>query len=298
MVDITPLLAFALARFGVIRRHDALRFASSDQLLRLTKRGIIRKVQPDIYVVAAAPRCWEQQVRIAAWSLPQAHVSCEAAARIYGLRAASTSTEVVLNAPVALRGRTRECEVRYVKVMTSARVIDGVTVDCIERVLIDLGARSNKRKLTHYVSDAFHLRLTSIEKIKAVMNSLPTGTPGLAALRAELVTRVAADEGVRSRFEQKVLAVLRSEGFPEPVTQHELRHEGGSYFADFCWVSEKVSVEVDGPHHLHPEQVKYDRLRRNAYVAAGYKDLHFGDETDIGLFTYQLKALLPRDSSG
>jgi very-short-patch-repair endonuclease len=49
----------------------------------------------------------------------------------------------------------------------------------------------------------------------------------------------------------------------------------GHYIVDFVCRTKKLIVELDGAHHVEGDQVEYDQIRTQFFVAQGYRVLRF-----------------------
>jgi hypothetical protein len=76
---------------------------------------------------------------------------------------------------------------------------------------------------------------------------------------------------------QIVLVFFRSEGLPEPTTEHRF-HPDRKWRFDFAWESERLYLEVDGGiwvrgGHNRGAQMKKDWEKRNAATLLGWRGL-------------------------
>jgi very-short-patch-repair endonuclease len=79
-------------------------------------------------------------------------------------------------------------------------------------------------------------------------------------------------DATRSDLENRMLALIRDAGLPEPLVNHRV----GPYLVDFAWPEQRVIVETDGyATHGHRAAFERDRARDAALHAAGYVVLRF-----------------------
>lgn len=154
-------------------------------------------------------------------------------------------------------------------------VRNGIPVTSLARTVVDLAAREHPGRVERIAHAAvtLGLRWTALE---AVLGDLP-GRPGAALIRS----LVAANNGLRplgSGLEATVLRLLRSAGLPEPRRQVDVGGETWIGRVDFLYGDERLIVEVNGPHHEHPMQVRHDQRRTAALVAAGFRVLPLSED--------------------
>lgn len=94
----------------------------------------------------------------------------------------------------------------------------------------------------------------------------------------------------------------RLEGLPEP--QREYRFAVGRKFAfDFCWVEQKVAVEIEGGiwiqgRHNRASSIEADFRKYNLAAQLGFKVLRFSTEMVIsGEAIHQVKAVIGKPAS-
>ena len=52
----------------------------------------------------------------------------------------------------------------------------------------------------------------------------------------------------------------------------------GRYIADFCCISKKLIIEIDGSQHGKPDNVEYDRERTVYLEGLGYKVVRYSND--------------------
>jgi very-short-patch-repair endonuclease len=71
-----------------------------------------------------------------------------------------------------------------------------------------------------------------------------------------------------------MLRICRRLGIPDPETQYEIRAEGRSFRADFCWPELRLVIEADS-WRWHGGKLKKDRDRDQLLAIAGWLVVHF-----------------------
>ena len=135
--------------------------------------------------------------------------------------------------------------------------------------LIDIATKLDNNRLAAAVNQADKLDLVDLENLRAAVDQSPR-RPGIGALRALLDrhTFVHTD----SELERLFLPLAREAGLSMPETQCLV----AGHRVDFFWPDLGLVVETDGlRYHRTPAQQARDRLRDQAYTAAGLTPLRF-----------------------
>jgi hypothetical protein len=136
--------------------------------------------------------------------------------------------------------------------------------------LVDLAADLNDHQWEHALESVLRTRLTSIAEIEAALPSLGHArTPGVRRMRRVLDLRPGGAPPTESLLETLMVQLVRSiDSLPDPVRQHEVVDEHGTFVArlDLSWPELGLFVELDGQHH--EGQPVYDARRETAVVAA------------------------------
>jgi hypothetical protein len=145
----------------------------------------------------------------------------------------------------------------------------GIPVATIERVLLDLAARTDARRLERIFVQAYKTGRISWSRLERLLNC-GRGRKGIANLR-----RIAEEVGpevleTRSVTEIDFLALCRDAGLLTPSVN--VLVEG--HLVDFLWPAQKVVVETDSWSHHHDRPTfERDHQTDVDLVAAGY-DVH------------------------
>ncbi|HEV2685526.1 MAG TPA: hypothetical protein VGW79_02695 [Actinomycetota bacterium] len=98
------------------------------------------------------------------------------------------------------------------------------------------------------------------------------GRPGVRILR-RLIEERRGSAISESELETRFLRALREEGFPPPVNQYEIRHEGRLVArVDFAYPQLKVAIETYGRrYHSAWSDQEHDLARQNNLIALGWR---------------------------
>lgn len=147
-------------------------------------------------------------------------------------------------------------------------VVEAVPCTSVARTLVDLAGDLPPRALERAVDAAEVAGALDLRAIDEVLERLPRPR-GVVALRAIL------DGGgvVRSELERRFLAVVRREGFPEPVVNGHVDLGGGRFAeVDCLFVARRLAVELDGRRsHGTVRGFEEDRRRDAALQALGWR---------------------------
>jgi very-short-patch-repair endonuclease len=137
------------------------------------------------------------------------------------------------------------------------RVYEGLPITSPARTLLDVAATLTERDVERLLDEArFALRIVSLAEVRDVL-ARAGGHPGRARLErvANNFTRSTRTE---SPPEEKLLAMIRAAGLPEPRLQVSLL----DYRIDFFWPDLRLAVEVDAyGTHGSPARFEADRRR-------------------------------------
>lgn len=173
------------------------------------------------------------------------------------------------------RGRTLRGIVVHERTVESRDVISRYGIPCTApaRTILDCAAA------------------VSIEQLEELLMAADSGRPGLDRGRLErLVAAHAGRRGVRNlrelitddpkqtrvENERRMLRICRRFRIPEPQTEYEIRADGRTFYADFCWPELRLIVEADSWRwHGGKLKVERDRDRDQLLAIAGWVVVHF-----------------------
>jgi very-short-patch-repair endonuclease len=142
---------------------------------------------------------------------------------------------------------------------------DGIPVTSPARTLLDLaGTFAEDLELETALSAAFRNKLVRRTQLTDVMQRYPRAK-GIATLRA-LLAQTESLHDTRSRYERKLLKLLRAAELPVPVTNVKV----AGRTVDGLWPELKLVYEFDG-WLQHREKFESDRLRDQLMLQAGHQ---------------------------
>ncbi len=258
--------ALAARQHGAISRRQVLSLLLSDKVIRrMVRSGRWRIGERGVYVVAGAPRTFEQAVMVAVLG------ECEGAAASH--LAAGVLHGLVTTQParidVTVPGQQHDGR-RPGKLVHRAeslgdhdvRRVSGIRVTCPERTLVDLASVLEQGRLEHALDTALNRGLTSIPSLERYIRERKlTRLKGMGRLRRLIADRKRGVPG--SGLERALRRVLREHRLPEP--ERQLRTGGGRL--DFSYPAYNIFIEVDGDWaHGTAAALRSDLRRQNALV--------------------------------
>ncbi|HET7511012.1 MAG TPA: type IV toxin-antitoxin system AbiEi family antitoxin domain-containing protein [Solirubrobacterales bacterium] len=150
-----------------------------------------------------------------------------------------------------------------------ATVERGIPVVVMERVLLDLAARTDTKRLERIFVQAYKSEELSWRRLSRIINRR-RGCKGVGKLRRIVLEVDPEALETKSVSEVDFLALCRPAGIPTPLVN--VLVEG--HLVDFLWPKQKVIVETDSwSHHGDHLAFETDRQRDVELIAAGY-DVH------------------------
>lgn len=236
----------AARQYGVFSRRQAMDAGFSEwAIVRLLRSGRWEAVLPGVYRIAGTPDSWEQQIMAAClWSEPWGVASHRSAARLWGLDGEwggvvevtvqyARSNERV-EGPVV--HRTRRLADR------DRTILGGFPVTRVERTLVDLAGMLERNDLEVAMESAFRRSLTSMARLWDRTDAL-YGRQGLGEVRRLLEIRQPA--AAHSRWETKLLQLIRDAGLPEPVRQYKIWDGERWRYIDLAYPDLMIGLEYD-----------------------------------------------------
>jgi very-short-patch-repair endonuclease len=228
--------------------------------LHPVRRGVYAVGRPEM-----SQRGWWMAALLACG--PGAVLSHASAAVLWGVRVVWLP-RVDVSVPLKARPRA-EGVTLHRRTNLQATTRHGIPVTTITATLIDLASFLEADPLEAAIIEADKLDLIDTEALRSRLDHAGR-RPGLAKLRETLDRHHVqiTDSGLERRF----LALLREATLPLPETQYH--HD--QFRVDFVWPELGLIVETDGlRYHRTPAQEAKDRIRDQAYTAAGLTPLRF-----------------------
>jgi very-short-patch-repair endonuclease len=249
----------------IVTRRQLLELGVSRQAIgRAIARGRLYPIHRGVYSLvarAALPALALEQAAILACGA-SAVLSHETALALWGL--SSLPPGPVQVTVVAGASRKRPGIVTYVASSIDRLEIrrrERLPVTSPARTLLDVAPRMPPRRIEHTLDTGIERGLFSRTTVRELLARHPgrAGTPVLAAL----LDPERPSSATRSRGEERLLALLRRGGLPDPeVNQRQQR-----YMPDLVWRQQRVLVEFDGwLYHSGKAAFERDRVRQNDLV--------------------------------
>ncbi len=249
------------------------------RLAGLAERQILDRVHRGVYRVRGGVVSHRAPLMAACLAGgPGTFASHRAAADLWGLAGVRSLTpEVISPRWRSLQGMdiiAHESNVFEPRDVTTA---DGVPVVTPLRTVFLLGAVTHPSVVAQAIDQGMKEDRFTLGQIHRELLRLgASGRDGIGAVREALDLRTFTSGGSESVLEQRFLQLIRNEGFPAPVPQHEIRTPSGTFRVDFAFPDLMVVVELDGQRwHSDAEAFQRDRRRQNALVLEGWEVLRF-----------------------
>jgi hypothetical protein len=149
---------------------------------------------------------------------------------------------------------------------------DAIVVTTLERTLIDLAARLDRKGLRRILRQAERLHKLDLSRLRFSLDAQPKTAVGVARLKRALHVYVPETAGTEGEPEAAFLELCAAHGLPLPETQVRV----GRYRVDFLWRDLGLVVEIDD-RASHDGYVAFhdDRVRDRAMKAMGLDVLRF-----------------------
>jgi len=271
-----------LALAGIASRHYSVFTIWHARMVGMSERQIeLRencgrwiRLHPGVFLIPGARRTWKGDLLAACWAGGfRAAASHRSAAALHGLAGGRRSMPEI-TCPRWRRAR-HDLVVHESKAIEIAdlTVVDGIPVTTPERTLLDLGAVCSE-SVVHMALDAAESReLVKLDSVRETLRRLGRpGRNGAGVLRRLLAAKSPGQRPSESEMETLLVRALRRWGFPEPVTQYEIRHDGRFVArVDAALPGWHVAIEYESVvHHAGRRALERDSARRNRILAAGF----------------------------
>jgi very-short-patch-repair endonuclease len=264
------IAALAERQYGVVARWQLLAAGIGPGAIDTRLKGHrLHRLHRGVYAVghtALAPFAKEMAAVLACW--PGALISHgSAAASIWRLL---EPPERPVELTVVLGGRSRRPGLRVhgsrLLAPEEVRIVRGIPVTSPARTLIDLAEIASDRELERAYDEALTRNLATTASVTAAVQRT-TGRRGIKRLRA-LLQRDTEPAFTRSEAEERLLALVRASGLPQP----EVNAAVGDHTVDFVWRNKHLAVETDG-YRFHSTRAAFerDRLRDADLTARGFR---------------------------
>lgn len=267
---------------GLITRRQALAAGFSKSMIsRRAASGTWERADTGVYRLAGVPTTWKQRLLAACLAGP-AVASHRSAAELWRLPTGVDDFAEV----TALRHRRRraddvtwhESRALFAQDVTE---IDGIPVTMPTRTIIDLAVVLPEDDVEIALDDALRRSLTSLPRVRTMLDVLGPRRPGRARMDRVLDRRPAMGAVPESYLESRFVQLVRKAGLPEPERQVRLESQGRIAFLDFAYADNKLAIELDGYEgHGGRSAWQAGLERTNRISQVGWRALHFSS-TDI-----------------
>jgi very-short-patch-repair endonuclease len=195
---------------------------------------------------------------------------CCAAERWVLLQTARAAIDVTVEA-CGTRTKRRGIDLHIVRRLDprDVTVHDGLPVTTVARTLVDLAATGPPRRAERALEQAYVRRLLAPGALEDAL-SRAKGRP-TAVLRG-LIEANRPSTITRNDLEEKMLAISRKAGLPDPEVNEPLH----GYEPDFLWRDKRLVIESDGYGAHHTKRAfEHDRRRDIDLDLKGYKVRRF-----------------------
>jgi very-short-patch-repair endonuclease/predicted transcriptional regulator of viral defense system len=274
------LSRLALKQFGVVTLAQLADLGlPASTVYNRVRRGVLHRVESGVYAVGypTASRASRQMAAVLSVGAG-AVLSHWTAAAVWGLLDdRERLIHVTVARSVRSRGSIRVHQVRALPRADHTRNA-GLPLTSVERTLLDLAEVAGERALHRATTQALVARLTDERRLCQQAQRTPTRR-GAVILTALLDPNAAANRRrgpiapTRSELEDRLLALVREAGLPEPRVNERLKlPDGGRPLeVDLLFEQARVIVEADGAqYHAHALARADDATRDARLQAAGY----------------------------
>jgi very-short-patch-repair endonuclease len=267
----------AARQWGVVRRDQAVRWLSPQQVQRRVDTGAWGAVLPRVYRVAGAPASWRSDLKaLSLWAGRDFALSHRTAAALHGFRRFFEGP-LELSAARHLSVPPPPFQVHRVAPFgpRELETVQGFRTTSVTRTLLDLAGVASEMDVRATVDEALHRRRTTVERL-AVALSQVAPRPGVAFLRTLLHEYQGGDGPCESELEARVFELIDRSGLPRPRRQRSITVAGRLRRLDFCYPTHGIIVEADG-YETHSGLIAFekDRQRANALTLRGFRVLQW-----------------------
>jgi very-short-patch-repair endonuclease len=260
----------AVMQRGRVSRQQLLAAGVSDGAIRTRlKRAQLFAEHPGVYAVGhLAPTPYGRETAALLSFRAGAVLSHHTAASVWDLRMADVSEADPVDVLVSAGWTGRREGIRIHRTRSFAdqdlRLRYRLPVTAPARLLLDLAPEVSDRWLELALDQLIVARLIRVAEVADLLDRIKRH-PGKAKL-ARLVEHHRGPMLTRSEAEERLLALIRRAGLPEPTVNSRLL----GYEVDFYWPAYRFVVEVDGfRFHSTRRAFEHDRRKDAALRAAG-----------------------------
>jgi very-short-patch-repair endonuclease len=220
---------------------------SADSIYRRSQCGQWEHAFPSVYRMSGTPQSWIQRLTAAVLWAGDASVVCGRSA------GASWGLDECPEGPIELIVTVRRCtppqgiSLRFTDRLVARDITThrGLRITTVARTLLDLASVFQRDRLELVLEDALRKRMTAIPQLKDLLEGRGRGLPGAAPLRTLVERRDPNTRSTDTRFEAKLLALLRTARLPLPLPQFTITAQG--HFigrVDFAYPDHRLVIEA------------------------------------------------------
>lgn len=265
------------------------------------KKGRLRRVRPGVFVVAGAPRSFEQDVLAAVLAAgSDAVASHTTAAVLWGLPLVEHE---VLELTTSRRHWARMPAVRAHRTVAflgcEHTLLRQIPVTTVARTLVDLSGSCSASQLGRMTDRAIREGTLRLEDLRTCVAGLgPARGRHPSRVERVLDRRLAGYDPGDSGLEMRFARAIVGGGLPEPVQQHPVSIGRRHYRIDLAYPESKIAIEIDGwEYHRSRSAFDDDRNRANDLVVAGWHVLRFTSSTTEAQAVATVAAALSKQRS-
>jgi very-short-patch-repair endonuclease len=271
------IASLAAEQFGVVARAQLRELGLTESAIaRRVDAGRLHRVRRGVYAVGHPVLGQHARWLAAVLSCgPGAVLSHASAGALWGLRPSdAVYIDVTVSGPSRRRGAGlrvhRASRLAPSEVATNA----GIPVTSAARTILDLAATlHDDRAIERALDRAEVLRVTDVKALLSLAAAHP-GHHGAGRLRRALAEHTPGTTVTRSDLEERMLALCRTRGLPNPRVNHVV----AGLEVDFLFAAQRLVVEADGwAYHRSRAAFERDRERDAALALAGHRVLRFTD---------------------
>lgn len=282
-----------MKQHGCVAAEQAVQHISARNWARLKQHGLLIEAHPNVFRLVGTQETWMQRAWAAHLAMPSSILSHRSAAKLHGI--AHWADE---NAPIELTVPHNGSRLSHLRIRQHCtRTPDpeklfhrsGLPVTCPERTLLDLAAVHPARELPAIVDRFLLPKLTGSEEMFRYFQLVTLkGRKNGSRLLRLLISRAGNLSTLESRAEERTLSALNKAGL-RPESQFPVVSSQGRFRLDFAFPQKMIALEVDGPHHLDPDQARADRQRDAILSALGWRVIRVSVFDDLSIVLDQLR---------
>lgn len=271
------VLNLAEHQFGAFSREQALAMGMTrSSFATRCRSGEWERILPGVYRTTGQPMSWEcLAVAAILWAGPDACLSHRAAARVHGFRGFE-GAGVEVTCPRIVR-RPSGLLVHAGDIPASHTSHKGpLRVTSVGRTLIDIAWIADERVAEAALDEALRLRMTTLERLRHLLDGDGRGRKGAKTLRKLVLARDPSARPSESELERMTLRAIKGGRLPLPDQQKVITDQSGhAARVDFVYLQQRIVIEADSfTHHSDRDDWVRDMRRRNRLTREGWRVYH------------------------